>query len=344
MFSPTNISAGSFLLRANQNAGRYTASDRITAGYAQLEWPLTPRLQLIGGARVEAWRLDVDTRQVDGSIVPSRPRNTDVLPALGLTYRLTEDQNLRLSASQTLSRPEYRELSPVGYFEQVGLAVTRGNPNLIRALIENFDARWEWFPAAGEVLSLGVFVKRFKHPIEKVYVLATGTSEISFVNADKAHNYGMELELRKSLGVLASRLAPFTLFANSTLMKSEITPGNAGLSALTNANRPMVGQSEYVVNAGLGWTSASGAWNATVLYNVAGKRIAEAGSAGLPDAYEQARHLLDVSLQLPVIADMSVRLDGKNLLDSPYRLTQGDVIRHEYHLGRVFSAGFTWRP
>ena len=98
------------------------------------------------------------------------------------------------------------------------------------------------------------------------------------------------------------------------------------------------------MNAGLGWTSASGAWNATVLYNVAGKRIAEAGSAGLPDAYEQARHLLDVSLQLPVIADMSVRLDGKNLLDSPYRLTQGEVIRHEYHLGRVFSAGFTWRP
>ena len=71
-------------------------------------------------------------------------------------------------------------------------------------------------------------------------------------------------------------------------MKSSITPGNTGISALTNADRPMVGQSEYVVNAGLGYGSASGAWAATLLYNVAGKRILEAGSGGLPDAYEQA--------------------------------------------------------
>jgi outer membrane receptor protein involved in Fe transport len=127
-------------------------------------------------------------------------------------------------------------------------------------------------------------------------------------------------------------------------MKSEITPGNTGISALTNADRPMVGQSEYVVNAGLGWSSPSGSWNATALYNVAGKRIAEAGAGGLPDAYEQARHLVDASVQFPVIAEMSVRLDGKNLLDSPYRLTQGDVTRHEYHLGRVFSLGLNWRP
>ncbi len=344
VFTAANIAAGNFLLNANQNAGRYTASDRIAAGYAQLEWPVMPRLQVIGGARVEGWRLDVDTRTVQGTIVPARPRTTDVLPSLALNYRLTEDQNVRLSASQTLSRPEYRELSPTAYFEQVGLAVTRGNPDLIRALIRNYDARWEWFPGAGEVLSLGVFVKQFKHPIEKVYVLSSGASELNFVNADKADNFGIELEFRKNLGLLSSALSPFTLFANSTLMKSEITPGNQGISALTNANRPMVGQSEYVLNAGLGWTNASGSWNATVLYNVAGKRIAEAGAGGLPDAYEQARHLLDVSVQLPVVADMALRLDGKNLLDSPFRLTQGEVTRNEYHLGRVFSFGMSWRP
>ncbi len=342
VFSTANIDASSFFLNANQNAGRYTADDRITAAYGQFEWPVTPRLQVIGGARVEWWRLDVETRQVDGTIVPSQPRNTDILPSLALNYRLTPDQNLRLSATQTLSRPEYRELSPAAYFEQVGLAVTRGNPNLIRALIQNYDARWEWFPNPGEVLSLGVFIKEFKHPIEKVYILATGTSELSYVNADKAHNYGVELEVRKGLGVLTSALTSFTVFANTTLMKSDITPGNEGISALTNPNRPMVGQSEYVVNAGLGWSS--GGWDATVLYNVAGKRIAEAGSGGLPDAYEQARNLVDASFQVPVLQTMSLRLDGKNLLDSPYRLTQGDVVRHEYHSGRLFSFGVTWRP
>jgi outer membrane receptor for ferrienterochelin and colicin len=344
IFTPANISASSFLLNANANAGRYTAADRITAGYVQVEWPLSRRLQVIGGARVENWRLDVDTRTVQGTTVSATPRKTDVLPSLALNYRLTDDQNVRLSASQTLSRPEYRELSPVPYFEQVGLLTTFGNPALERALIQNYDARWEWFPGSGEVLSLGVFAKRFTHPIEKVIILSAGAAALSYVNADRANNYGAELEVRKGLGVVAAALAQFNLFANATLMKSEITPGNTGISALTNADRPMVGQSEYVVNAGLGWSSPSGSWNATALYNVAGKRIAEAGAGGLPDAYEQARHLVDASLQFPVIAEMSVRLDGRNLLDSPYRLTQGDVTRHEYHLGRVFSLGLNWRP
>jgi TonB dependent receptor/Carboxypeptidase regulatory-like domain/TonB-dependent Receptor Plug Domain len=344
IFTPTNIAAGDFFLNANANGGRYTAAEKITAGYGQLELPLGQRLQLIGGARVENWRLDVDTRTTQGSVIPARPRKTDVLPAVALTYRLTESQNLRLSATQTVSRPEYRELSPVPYFEQVGLATTLGNQNLRRALIQNFDLRWEWFPRSGEVLSLGVFAKHFDNPIEKVIIQAAGTNTLSFVNADKAHNYGVELELRKSLDVLTEGLRNFNIFANSTLMRSRITPGNTGISALTNPDRPMVGQSEYVVNAGLGYTSGSGAWTGTLLYNVSGKRILEAGSGGLPDAYEQPRHLLDLSLQLPVTQALAVKLDGKNLLDAPYRLTQGEVVRYRYLTGRVFGFTLSWHP
>jgi outer membrane receptor protein involved in Fe transport len=192
-------------------------------------------------------------------------------------------------------------------------------------------------------VSLGVFAKRFSDPIEKVVVQAAGTNTLSYVNADRAHNYGAEIELRKGLGFLADGLRAFSLFANTTLMKSTITPGNSGISALTNPDRPMVGQSEYVVNAGLGYGSASGSWAATLLYNVAGKRILEAGSGGLPDAYEQSRHLVDASLQIPIAEAFTVKLDGKNLLDAPYRLTQGDVLRTRYLSGRVFGLTLSWR-
>ena len=188
------------------------------------------------------------------------------------------------------------------YFEQVGLSTTIGNPDLERALIQNYDLRWEWFPGAGEVLSLGVFAKRFKNPIEKVIIQSAGTNTLSFVNAENAHNYGVELELRKGLGGLG--LSNFNFFTNTTLMKSRITPGNEGISSLTNKDRPMVGQSEYVVNAGLGYASPNGGWFGTLLYNVAGRRIVEAGSGGLPDAYEEPRHMLDASLQLPVVASV----------------------------------------
>ena len=341
IFTPANESANSFFLSANTNGGRYTADDKVAAGYVQLEIPITHRLQFVGGARIEDWHLDVNTVTPGGQVVPSNPRNTDVLPGLALNYRLTPNHNLRFSASQTLSRPEYRELSPVVYFEQVGFFTTIGNPDLKRALIQNFDLRWEWFPNLGEVVSVGVFAKRFKNPIEKVIVQATGTNQLSYVNAEKAENYGVELELRKNLGFVGTGLLPFTLFANTTLMKSDITPGNTGLSALTNPNRPMVGQSEYVVNAGLTASNNSGRWTATVLYNVAGERILEAGSGGLPDAYEQPRNLLDVSAQLPVTGNVYFKLEGKNLLNEPFKVTQGDVVRWSYLTGRVFKAILT---
>jgi outer membrane receptor protein involved in Fe transport len=340
IFVDQNALAGELLLNANANGGRYTADEKIGAGYAQAEVPLTSRLQLIGGARVEDWKVEVNTVTTQGEVIPASPSNTDILPALALTYRLTDDQNVRLSATQTLSRPEYRELSPVPYFEQVGLATTIGNPDLQRALIQNYDLRWEWFPGAGEVLSVGVFAKRFKNPIEKVIIQAAGTNTLSFVNADNAHNYGVELELRKGLAPLG--LSDFNFFTNATLMRSRITPGNEGVSSLTNADRPMVGQSEYVVNAGLGYASSAGGWFANLLYNVAGKRIVEAGSGGLPDAYEQPRHMLDASLQLPVVSSVSLKLDAKNLLDAPYRMTQGDVLRSRYKSGRQFDFAFTW--
>jgi len=343
IFSPANIAASDFILNANANGGRYTAAERISAGYGQVEVPVGGRLSVIAGARVESWHLDLDAVKTQGDLAQERRRNTDVLPALALTYHLTEDQNLRLSATQTLSRPEYRELAPIGYFEQVGLATTIGNADLERALIQNYDLRWEWFPHAGEVLSFGVFAKRFDNPIEKVIIQAAGTNTLSFVNADAAHNYGAEMEMRSGLGFLSPGLAPLNIFANTTVMRSRITPGNEGISALTNSDRPMVGQSSYVVNAGLGYTSGSGAWAATLLYNVAGRRILEAGSGGLPDAYEEPRHLLDASLQLPVAGQFGLKLDGKNLLDAPYRFTQGGVLRTRYLSGRVFGFSLSWR-
>ena len=119
------------------------------------------RLQLIGGARLEQWHLNVASWTTQGRRLRRTRDNTDILPSLALNYPLTEDQNLRFSATQTLSRPEYRELSPIAYFEQVGLAHHLRQSGPERALIQNFDLRWEWFPAPGEVLSVGVFAKHF---------------------------------------------------------------------------------------------------------------------------------------------------------------------------------------
>ncbi len=333
--------AGQLLLRANSNGGRYTASDEIDAGFAMVEVPIGRRIKLIGGGRVERWNLEVLTRTVQGNIVAARPKATDVLPSLAMNIALNPKHTLRLSASQTLSRPEYRELSPVPYFEQVGLLTTFGNPDLRRALIQNYDARWEWYPNPNETISVGLFAKRFEDPIEKIIILQAGAPALSYVNAKSANNFGAELEVRKNLGFIGEGLLPFSFFSNLTLMRSRIKPGS---DVLTNDNRPMVGQSGYIANAGLNYLHASGKFNITGLYNVAGRRIAEAGATGLPDTYEEARNVVDLTAQVTVLGDLSVKIDAKNLLDTPYKFTQGDVVRQRYLGGRVFAVGFSWRP
>jgi hypothetical protein len=81
-----------------------------------------------------------------------------------------------------------------------------------------------------------------------------------------------------------------------------------------------------------------------VLYNVVGRRIAEAGFRPYPDVYEEPRHLLDLSLEVPVMNAVALKLNGKNLLDSRVRFTQGTVDRLSYRAGRVVSLGAQWHP
>jgi hypothetical protein len=343
IFDGAYARSGRLFLQPNANAGRYSADERISAGYGQVEVPFARRFRLIGGARMERWNLQLSTTDPFGAVVPVPSKlKTDLLPALALNVTLSESQSLRLSATKTVSRPEYREIAPIQSFDFGGFLITVGNANLERALVKNLDVRWEWYPRGGEVVSVGLFGKFFDRPIERAIQPAAGQNIITFINAEKANNYGVELELRKRLDFLAAGGTGWTLFTNATLMKSEITPGNTATISLTELHRPMVGQAPYVVNAGLTWLSPSAAWTTTLLYNVVGKRVVEAGATPLPDTYELERHVIDFSLQAPFFFGASVKFDAKNLLDAPYRQRQGEVTTLRYKAGRSFGLGIRW--
>jgi 5-hydroxyisourate hydrolase-like protein (transthyretin family) len=324
--------------------GSYRASDRLAAGYLMGELFLSRSLVLVTGARIERSQVTVDAAPTVGQPVRTTPAYTDVLPSVALTAGLGQRHQVRLAASQTVSRPEYRELAPVLYREVIGGDNVYGNPGLRRARIQNYDLRWEFYPSPAEVVSVAAFAKRFDDPIEQVYLATSGTRIISFLNAEGAWNYGLELEGRKNLQTLHPALLPWTVFANATLMRSRIEIGSEGLASRLNDRRPMVGQAPFVVNAGLTYTSLGGRWSATALYNVVGRRIVSAGEAPLPDVYEEARHSLDFSLRLPITDRLSGKVDAKNLLDAPTRLTQGAVIRESWYAGRKIGVGLTWTP
>jgi hypothetical protein len=339
----TDADSNRILLEPNSAGGTYDAKDQVGAGYGMAEVALGSRFRVIGGARVEYWHLDM--RVVPTEQIPLRIRreNTDVLPSLAVNTALTANQTLRLSASQTLARPEYRELAPVSYRGMSGEREEFGDSSLVRTLIQNYDLRWEWYPNYSEVLSMAVFAKRFDKPIERIDVATSGASQLSFVNAKSAFNYGLELEARKGLGFVPL-LSPFSIFTNATFIKSEINTSNSALSALSNDKRPMVGQAPYVVNTGLSYGSETGRTNATLLFNVVGKRITSAAVQPLnTDTYEQPRPQMDFSLRFPLLPAISGKFDATNLLDSPFEERQGSVIRYRYRTGRSFTLGATWR-
>jgi outer membrane receptor protein involved in Fe transport len=324
--------------------GSYDARDRLGAGYAMTEIGITDHIRFVGGARLERDKLRVNAVSTLGSPVSTDKTWTDVLPSAAVNVELTETQSLRLSVSRTLARPEYRELSPITSRDVIGGDNLEGDPNLDRTRIANADLRWEWYPNPGEVVSVALFGKQFDKPIERVYrPVGSGSRTVFYLNADGADNYGVEVELRKSMGFLAGALDPLTAFTNVTMMQSKIRLGETTASA-TNKNRRMVGQAPYVVNAGLTYAPRSGATSATLLVNRIGERIDAAGDQPLPDVIEQARTGVDFSLRFPVMSALSGRFDAKNLLDDAYETVQGTVVRESYRTGRVFQLGLVWRP
>ena len=329
---------------AISQGGAYNAADRLSAGFAMVDVPVGGSIHVIGGARYEQDRLTVNATSTLGSPIVTRKNWTDVLPSLAVNWKLSEQQQVRFSASQTLARPEYRELSPIISRDVVGGDDIAGNPDLKRSNITNGDIRWEFYQNPGEIISIGVFAKHFENPIERAYRASSSARQIVYVNANSANNYGVELELRKNLEFVSPKLQGFSLFTNATVMQSRVSLDTTNGTSQTNKNRRMVGQAPYVLNGGLTYTTSDGTTSATVLYNRVGERIDAAGESPLPDVIQKPRNVMDISLRWGFARSASLRADLRNALNAPYQTLQGTVVRESYLTGRTFTLGLRLQP
>ncbi len=323
-----------------QASDKYHTGLDVYAAYVMLDAKLAPKLRAVGGVRPEITFQEfasTDPFDVTAKPASSHVYKTDWLPALSLVYEVTPKSNARFGASQTLARPQLRELSQAPSTSSAGDYSVQGNPGLQNTKITNLDLRFEYFPTLREVLAVSAFYKHFADPIEEIIV---GPQQIGFNNAKKADLIGAELEGRKSLESLASALKDFTLIANFTLVESRVKLGNRkGMS--TTDNRALSNQAPYVINLSLDYSNLAQGLDVRVLYNVFGPRIAILGSSGLPDIYEFPRNSLDFSAAKKFAKHVEVKLQVLNILASPvvfgYRNQQGyrqlDGVRFE-SLGR----------
>lgn len=344
-FAPENIGRNLTVLRNLGNATAYEVDDDLYAAYAMADLELIERLRLVGGLRVEEWRLDLfqNTREVPFG-EPVVRRNRDYLWSANLTGMLTDRMNLRFGASRTVNRPDSRELSPDEYAAIGGECVNQGNPALRRAAILNLDMRWELFPRPGELLALSGFYKRFDSPVvETVDQPSAGSCRVTYRNAQKGTNVGGEIELRKQLDFLPGPLSRLALGANVTVVRSRIVLGPGFVQS--DLDLPLLGQSPVVANGSLGYLDPDRRLEATMLVNRFGDRVLRYGLAGAadpPHVTERGRTTLDAKVEKG-LGPLNVSLVGRNLTNNRLELFQdtdaGPVITGRIRPGRAISLG-----
>lgn len=313
-------STGFYLNEITNNTDKYDANALLTGSYAMLENQLDNRWKLIWGARVETFNYIVETGNVSGAKELIKRNYLDVLPSVNVIYSFDRKSNLRFAASRTVSRPDFREVANFSYFDLVRGAIVRGNNALERSQNTNLDLRFETYPSSGEIISATVFFKHFKKPIEQ-RLSGESTFEyqvITYFNPASAMAYGIELDFRKKLNFIHSGIfwENLTISTNASLIQSSVNLNGANSNSY-DINRPMQGQSPYLINVGINYSDPVRNWSSSILFNRVGQRIETVGAVGLPDVYENGRSILDFQIAKKFNKEKAeIKFNISNMLNS----------------------------
>lgn len=341
----------------------YLAGETIDAAWGKVEWTWDETWRLSAGARWEDFaQLSVPLDQYEYDITVGKIPLTseqlaeaataedDLYPALALTYMRddfwAERFQLRLGWSQTTARPDLREVSGATYIDPLTEARVRGNPDLESSDLGNLDLRGEWFFASGDNLTVSLFYKDIEQPIETVKAAGTDDNiSLTFINAESADIYGVELEFLHGLGWIGpgdSWTSSFFVSGNLTLSDSNIRIGDAAPD-LTSEERRLTQHAPWVVNLQLGYDAPGGRHSASLAYNASDERLFFAGRNGEPDAYEQPFHSLDLIYSYYPTDALSLKFRLQNLLDERLVIEQGGVDVIEQTVGSTFKIDVSYR-
>lgn len=353
------------LVETNEGNPAFLATLRNNAGYFKVNGNFNDIVQFDVGARYETAKLTVSPIQVfntPGASLASTSLDNDYwLPAATLTYKFHDDMQLRVNASKTIARPQFRELIYQFYFDPDSNRTYRGNPLLVDSTLTNAEARYEWYFAGSQHVGVAAFYKKIKRPIES-YVSGDDFTT-SFANAPQANLYGVEFEVQKSFDLgqrfdgefWASR--NLVLSGNYTFTKSELKVRDgdetfAFAAASTNARdyfrdgAPMTGQSDHIANIEIGLEDSASLSQQTLMFNFASKRVTSRGlvNSGQPDVIEYpgvridfvARQGFDFRGQ-----EIEMKLEARNLTGRAHLEYQrsGDnrVDFNTYDIGQFFA-------
>ncbi len=344
-----NTANGFQISNVTTQADDYIAAQMVDAAYVGMEMNYDYLYRLNFGVRYEDFRQISVPLNADGNIsgnIEEFPLQEDgFYPSLSLTWFVSEELQARFGYSSTVVRPDLREVTPVLFIDPLTDFKVTGFSGLQSTDVASYDARLEWYYDESNY-SVGVFYKDLDKPIESIELSGSdGNLLMSFRNGDTGEVYGLEAEFLQQLNVLDgdNLLDNFFVAGNFTYSESEITIQPFAGTDLTNLKRPLSGHSKHVVNLQLGFDSDNDEHNATLTYNVFGKRIAFAGVNDKDDAYEQPFHSLDFVYSYTPFESTSIKLSMKNLLDEDVEIMQqGELLQRRVE-GQSYGLSFSYK-
>lgn len=338
----------------------YKGYQNIQSGYLTAEYKFSSKLYVLAGFRAESIYQKVNWNT---QIAPEGGKNTleknALLPNIVAKYALTKNQNLRLAASKTYSLPQFKERA-LFLYEDVG-EQKFGNPFLYASDNYNFDLKWETFPSAEQVISIGGFGKYIQNPINEV-ITNSATNDISYVNSGSHGTiFGLEFESRillfggapESSRKLTGGLNTSVMWSNQILDNNKVRQETQGvvLVNFTNTESRFTGASKYLVNADLTyikeWNNKENSWISTITFSRFSDRIYALGGNERGDLVDKAFYSLDFINKFKLSKKSSAGIVARNLLDPKIKRVQanknGDVTVLSYNRGVNLSLSYTYQ-
>ncbi|MBD3728982.1 MAG: TonB-dependent receptor [Sphingomonadales bacterium] len=366
LLSPGVVDALGIELNENDpGSPAFDAELEIKAGYLKTNLGFGP-VQIDAGVRYEDATQTTTPIQVFTSFPTVTPptvlSNSYWLPAATITIDVSDGMQLRLNASKTIARPQFRELINQPYYDPDNNRPYRGNPLLQDSQLYNAEARFEWYFDRDQRVSAAVFYKKIDNPIE---AFVAGTDLLtSYANAPEAQLYGAEFELQKYIplnGLGESdfwQARRFVFIGNYTYTNSKlkvsstdtVTVFGAASNTATDYFRDgakMTGQSDHIVNIQLGMENTDRLSQQTILVTYASDRVVSRGLNGTPpqpDVIEKPGLSLDFVWREGFTllgAEMEAKFEARNILGRNHQEFQqvGDnrIDLNTYDLGTTFA-------
>lgn len=351
------------LIETTETDPAFAAGLSVHGGYGKANWAPVDGLSIDLGVRYEKALQGVNPISVftvpSNSLAGTQLEKGYWLPAGTLTWEFAPQMQFRANASQTIARPQFRELIFQLYYDPESDRLYRGNPLLTDSKLFNAEARWEWYFDRDQRLSLAGFFKKIDRPIEAFTGFSDNQPQTSFANAPRAELYGGEVEAQKyfdmnSLGGFFADRRLVTI-ANYTYTKSKIQVRSGDTVALFGTSSqpasnvfangvPLTGQSNHLANLQLGFEHPDRLSQQTLMLTYASKRVTSRGGAGLPDILENPGLRLDLVLREGVKLagqDIDLKFEARNLTArkrEEYQLKGMNRIEiNTYDVGQSFS-------